>query len=134
MNKGTMNEQNDKHMLDNNETEDTPSETSDKNLKTGPGVSESPAMSTTTSSITTQSKITASQTSTPTTQSIAAFQTSTPKLCQAPLKIHRFSQQLNRVAAVVVPLPLNRLYNKNYYSSFVNSAKTSSFKTKVLRQ
>ncbi|KAH0567956.1 hypothetical protein KQX54_016703 [Cotesia glomerata] len=35
MNKVTMNEQNDKHMLDNNETEDTPSETSDKNLKTG---------------------------------------------------------------------------------------------------
>ncbi|CAD6207870.1 GSCOCG00010259001-RA-CDS [Cotesia congregata] len=79
MNKGTMNnEQNDKKMLDNNETEDTPSETSDKNLKTGPGVSESPTMSTTTSSITTQSTITASQMSTPMTQSIAAFKTSTP--------------------------------------------------------
>lgn len=36
MNKGTMNnEQNDNKMLENNETEDTPSETSDKNLKTG---------------------------------------------------------------------------------------------------
>ncbi|CAG5100703.1 Protein of unknown function [Cotesia congregata] len=79
MNKGTMNnEQNDKKMLDNNETEDTPSETSDKNLKTGPGVSESPTMSTTTSSITTQSTITASQMSTPMTQPIAAFKTSTP--------------------------------------------------------